>query len=133
QHGDHRVRTAIADYAPHLLKQDERTSLLVDALEHSAFYGGLTQALEQVETFHPQEVIDALFRGLLKRDGETAVHFAAMVTFLHGKAASSFDWDQRPFFLQFNTENAADRRRYFRELCERIGVNADEMLRHFDN
>jgi hypothetical protein len=78
-------------------------------------------------------VIDALFRGLLKRDGGTAVHFSAMLMFLHGKAASSFDWDHRPFFLQFNTEDPAERRRCFRELCDRIGLKPDDALRRYDS
>jgi hypothetical protein len=133
RHPDHQVRTAVADYAPHLVSDDERTASLVAALEHAELYEGLSQALDQVESFHPPRIIDALFRGLLKRDGGTAVHFAAMLTFLHGKASTAFDWDQRPFFLQFHTKNGADRRRRFRELCERINVNPDEMLRRYDH
>jgi len=133
RHPDHQVRTAVADYAPHLVSDDERTASLVAALEHAELYEGLSQALDQVESFHPPRIIDALFRGLLKRDGGTAVHFAAMLTFLHGKASTAFDWDQRPFFLQFHTENGADRRRRFLELCERINVNPDEMLRRYDH
>jgi hypothetical protein len=119
-------------HPPHLVSDDENTASLVEALEHAEFYGGLTQALDQAEGFHPPRVVDALFRGLLKREGENAVHFAAMLMFIHGKASTSFDWDQRPFFLQFHTEDRADRRRHFRELCERIDVNPDEMLRRYD-
>jgi len=132
RHPDHAIRTAVADYAPHLVSDDERTAALVAALEHAELYEGLSQALDQIESFHPSLVVDALFRGLLKREGENAVHFAAMLTFIYGKADTAFDWDQRPFFLQFHTEDHAERRRYFRELCERIGENPDEMLRRYD-
>jgi hypothetical protein len=131
RNADHQVRNAVVSYAPHLVSDRERSASLVAALEDAEIYGGLTEALDQAESFHPPEVVDALFSGLLKRDGETAVHFAAMLTFLHGKATTSFDWDQRPFFLQFNTENKTDRRRCFRELCERIGVDADKMLKRY--
>ena len=69
-------------------------------------------------------------RGLLglARDGETALHFAGMLMFLHGKAETSFDWDKRPFFLKFHTEVRVEREAAFRELCGKIGVQADEYL-----
>jgi hypothetical protein len=129
--GDHRVRTAVLEHAPHLVTEGERVASIVATLEQADFFGGLTWAIDHVETFHPPAVVDALFRGLLKREGEVAVHFAALLMFIHGKATSSFDWDQRPFFLKFNTEDAAERERLFRELCERIGADAAEMLRRY--
>jgi len=132
RHPDHQVRTAVADYAPHLVPDDERTAALVAALEGADLYEGLSQALDQIESFHPPRVVDALFRGLLKREGEAAVNFAGMLMFIHGKADTAFDWDQRPFFLQFHTTDHAERRRHFRELCEKIGVDPDEMLRRYD-
>jgi len=132
RHTDHEVRAAVINHAPHLVSDAERSASLISALRHAEIYGGLTEALDQAESFHPPEVIDALFRGLLKRDGATAVHFAAMLMFLHGKAGTSFDWDQRPFFLQFHTENNIERRRCFRELCEKIGLDADSMLKRYD-
>lgn len=131
-HSDHQVRAAVINYAPHLVSDTERSASLIAALGHAVIYGGLTEALDQVESFHPPEVIDALFRGLMKRDGETAVHFAAMLMFLHGKASTSFDWDKRPFFLEFNTEDRAERRQCFRELCKRIEADPDAMLKRYD-
>ena len=97
-------------------------------MERAEISGGLTQALLQVEEFHPPRIVDALFRGVLQRDGTTAVHFSAMLMFLHGRAASSFDWEQRPFFLKFQTEDRAQRAAAFRELCEKTGVGADRFL-----
>lgn len=126
---NHEVATAIARHAPGLVAADERTATLVAALEGAEFYGGLTQALAQVEEFHPPKIVDALFRGALVRDGGTAVHFAAMLIFLHGKAKSSFDWDQRPFFLRFNTECRPEREAVFGELCAKVGVAAGKFLR----
>ncbi len=127
-HGNHELRVAVADHAPHLVSDNARTASLVAALHGADLYGGLSQALDQVEDFHPPEVIDALFHGLLKRDGEAAVNFAGMLMYLHGKASEPFDWDQRPFFLLFHTTNMAERREHFRELCRRIGVDADALL-----
>jgi hypothetical protein len=57
--------------------------------------------------------------------GDVAMHFAAMLLFVHGKADSEFDWEHRPFLLQFNTEDPAERAPAYRELCERIGLAAE--------
>ena len=119
---DHEVRTAVHEYAPALVSDAERTASLVHALERADFYGGLTQALRQVERFHPPEIMEALLRGLRDRSGGVAVHFAAMLMYLHGKADSAFDMAQRPFFLRCATPDPAARARAIRELCDRIGV-----------
>ena len=124
---DHRLAVAVMTYAPGVMSDEERAARLVAALEGSAVYEGLTQALLLVEGFHPTPVIDALFRGLLTRDGKTAVSFAAMLMFLHGKADSAFDWAHRPFFLEFNTEDRSRREELVRELCRRIRRHPEEL------
>jgi hypothetical protein len=127
-HVDAQVRAAIVRCAPKLIANEERTLSLVKALENASLYGGLSQALDEAADFHPKEVMDSLFRGVQHRDGETAVLFAAMLMFVHGKADSAFDWDQRPLFLRFNTQNQAEREMAFAELCEKIGVSPENGL-----
>ena len=122
QSSDPAVAAAVARHAPVLVSDAERTTMLVKALEKAEAFGGLSATLDQVAEFHPPEVVLALLRGVLARDGGTAVHYAAMLMFIHGKATSAFDWQQRPFFLRFNTEDADERTAVFRELCEKIGV-----------
>lgn len=128
QNADDEIRVAVLQHAPDLVDQSERTVALVDALAGAEFGSGLTQALGEVEDFHPPAVIDALFRGALRRDGQVAVHFAAMLTYLYGKAAEPFEWEQRDFFLKFNADDRAERESCFRELCDHIGFDADELL-----
>jgi hypothetical protein len=113
---------AVLDYAPELISETERTAALVAALESSATFTGLTQALDIVEEFHPPEIIAVLLRGAREGPGENAMHFAAMLMFLHGKAKEAFDWEQRPFFLRFYT-SGPEREAVFRELCAKIGVS----------
>ncbi|MEP6762927.1 MAG: hypothetical protein ABJB66_01390 [Gemmatimonadaceae bacterium] len=132
QNGTAEVRTAITRYAPWVVSDDERTELLLDALQHAAFYGGLTSALDQVAEFHPPKIVDALFRGLFERKGEIATHYAAMLVYVHGKSDDIFDWDRRPLFLRFNDDDGAARRRAFPELCEILGVDPDEKLKSLD-
>jgi hypothetical protein len=124
QHPDPQIRLAIVRNAPELVPEAGRTASLVKAIETASLYGGLSQALDEAAEFHPTEVVEALFRGVLHRDGETAVQFAALLMFLHGKADSPFDWDQRPFFLRFNTQNLQERVAAFAELCGKIGVDS---------
>ena len=106
----------------------ERERILTEALEKSDFYGGLTQALDQVESFHTPGIIDALVRGLLIRSDSVAVNFAGMLFYIHGKAVSSFDWSHRPFFLRFSTDDHKQRRQAFIELCSMIGVDPHQYI-----
>ena len=121
-HVNAQIRAAIVRSAPQLISEDERTATLVRALENATLYEGLSQALDEAAEFHPKEVVDALFRGVQQRDGETAVLFAAMLMFVHGKAASPFDWDQRPFFLRFHTQNQAERDALITELHAKLAA-----------
>ena len=127
-HGHQEVRLAVVQRAPALVSDPEHEATLVSALERAEFYGGLRQALEEAASFHPPAVLDALFRGALRRVGGVGVHFAALLTYLHGAADEPFDWSQRPFFLRFATSSAAERETAFRELCARIRVSPDPWL-----
>jgi hypothetical protein len=128
EHRDPQIRLAVTRHAPELVADPERVGSLVKALETADLFGGLSQALDEAAEFHPKEVVDALFRGALKRDGEAAVNIAGLLLFVYGKADEPFDWAQRPFFLRFHTENQDERRAVFVELCEKVGVEASEYL-----
>lgn len=123
--GKTEIKAAVIRHAPELVCADDKDTFLIEALRTADFYGGLSQALEQIETNHPPAVVEELFRGALNRKDRVAVHFAAMLMFIHGKAPEAFDWEQRPFFLRFATDNRAEREAVFRELCAKLGVSAE--------
>ena len=125
KHPSLQVRISASRFASD--QEKGRENILIEALENAEFYGGLTQALDQIETFHPQKVIDALLRGLLDRN-EEAVNFAAMLYFIFGKADTSFDWDNRPMFLKFNTDNKTEKEKAFVEFCNILGVDSKKYL-----
>jgi hypothetical protein len=77
---------------------------------------GWVATLAEVESSHPASIVDALWRGLTTRPGDVAVHYAAMLAFLHGKAESTFDWSLRPLFLAFNTPSETERQAALAEL-----------------
>lgn len=124
------IRQEAMKYVPvEQVDPKERERLLIQSLKNDQIYTGLTQAIDEVPEFHPPAVIDALFHGALNRDGEAAVHFAALLFFLHGKAKEPFDWEHRPFFLRFHTSDRAERRAVFKELCETVGVDPKKYMR----
>jgi hypothetical protein len=125
QRGNAELRAAVLRSVPDLASLEERIAALVSAIESAEVFGGLTQALLEVEAFHPPEIVDALFRGVLQRDGAVAGEFAAMLLYLHGQAESAYDMALRPFLLRFQEE---ERVQLFRELCAKVGVNAGRYL-----
>jgi hypothetical protein len=126
--GLNEVNMAVLRYAPELVDDELKTKLIVKSLKTANFYYGLLQTLNIVEKYHPKEVIRELFHGLLKREGGVAVHYAAMLYYIYGKAETSFDWEKRPFFLKFNTKKSSDRILIFQELCNKINVDYREYL-----
>jgi hypothetical protein len=99
---------------------------VIDGLAVAEFGGGLTDAFELAVASPTPPVRDALFRACLRR--ETAVHAAAALDFLHGRSKEPFDWDRRPFYLQFNDDDPRVRRAAFRELCRTCGEDAGKYL-----
>lgn len=123
-HPNIEVRNAVMRCAPELVGDSVRTTSLVKGLETASFFGGLSETLDQVADFHPPLIVETLLRGVLRRDGTVAVHFAATLFYIHGQSPEPFDMAHRPFFLRFNTDHRKEREAAFRELCERIGVDA---------
>lgn len=123
------VRREAQKHLPEKINPSEREQRLVHALENDELLmDNLGASIDEAEAFHPPGVIDALFRGALNRP-QAGVHFAALLMYLHGKADEPFDWSQRPFFLRFNTPDRQEREAVFRELCEKVGVDAGKYLK----
>lgn len=114
------VRLAILQHAPELVSAGQRGAALVAALDTAGPFADLSSTLDEVAVFHPPEVIAVLWRGLQLREGEVAVHLAAMLFHLHGLSTEPFDWEHRDFFLRFNTQDAVEREAAIAELRRRI-------------
>jgi len=123
------VRVAVARFAPKLITEKERSQSLVNALQNTEIFSGFSNVLDEVERYHPEEVKEALIKGLLSQRGDVAVLFAAMLFYLFGQAKEPFDWKQRPFFLRFNTEYRKERVEAFQELCQKLKISAEKYLR----
>jgi hypothetical protein len=123
EQGSLEIQLAINKYAPKLIDEKKRAARLVEGLKSPRLSGGWSQALDATIHFHPPEVIAALLRETRYGSSQKAVNFAAMLMYLHGKAQEPFDMELRPFFLQFGTDDPAEREAAFLALCEQIGVN----------
>jgi len=55
-------------------------------------------------------------------DPTARVNAAALLMYLCGKAGEPFDWDQRPFFIRFASEDNQELRAAWTELRERTGI-----------
>ena len=87
----------------------DRDAAVVDGLGSALLYYGLTQALALAGEVRSPAMVAALWRATQRPEGEAAVHAAARLAFLYGKATSDFDWELRPLFLRFNTQDPAER------------------------
>jgi hypothetical protein len=65
--------------------------------------------------------MEQLRHAALHREGESAIHCAAMLLFLHGKAASIFDNAHMEFLTRFCLKAPGERAAAYEELCRRIG------------
>jgi hypothetical protein len=129
KHPDIRIRREARKHATDDADDQDRARQLIATLQSADLFSGLSQAIDEAQDFHPPQVIRTLLDGALNRDGQAAVHFAALLCYLHGKAAAPFDWSLRPFFLRFHTENPDDRIAAFNELCTLIGADASQFHR----
>jgi len=121
------VRIAVTKFAPNLVTNNQRSQSIIKALQQAEIFTGLSQTLDDVEEYHSTEVKETLIHGLLTREGEVAVLFAAMLFYLYGKANEPFDWKQRPFFLRFNTKKT-EREQAFKELCKQLNIDPEKYL-----
>lgn len=117
---DHTVKMSITQYAADLISEEERSAAIMAALREAPLIQGFHRAVQQIPDFHPREVMDELHLAVLKREGEVAMHGAALLLFLHGKASSIFASAHRTFLTRFGSKNADERMSAYRELCEII-------------
>jgi hypothetical protein len=123
------VNMAVLRFAPELVSNQVKTRVIVKALKSASFFDGFLITLNIVAEYHPEEVVRELFHGLIYREGGVAVHFAAMLFYIYGKAETIFDEEHRDFFLKFNTSILSDRKLVFKELCEKIDVDYSDYLK----
>jgi hypothetical protein len=121
-HGSPETRLYAAEQ---LAKMDETQHLeaaIIEALRNTRLFGGLSAALDMAEENPSPRIQETLLDLALKGDEEQRIHCAALALYLGGKAEEAFDWNHRPFFLQFGDKDRNVRIEAYKELCSRLGV-----------
>jgi hypothetical protein len=95
--------------------------IIADILRSGRYEDGLSLALDLAPEYATPYLREVLLECVHAGHKDVRVHAAALVLYLAGKADSPFDWNERPFFLQFGEESKAVRDRAYAELCRRIG------------
>ena len=54
------VQIAVTRFAPHIITDSERSQVLIMAIRKAEIFGGLPQALDEIEGYHPEEIKEAL-------------------------------------------------------------------------
>jgi hypothetical protein len=105
----HEVKMAITEHAADLIAAEQRTAAIIAVLREAPLLMGLHLALRQLATFHPPEIINELLQATIQREGDAAMHCAAHLLVIHGKATSAFDEPHRDFLTRFVTKDPAKR------------------------
>jgi hypothetical protein len=117
------IRLAVMERAPLYFTEEQRVDTLVTAIQTAVVFGGLTQALDMIEEFHPPAIQEAMFEALTKREGDVAYHMATSLAVIHGKISSRYDWALRPKLLEFNTSDSRARVRALLDFCLLLDID----------
>lgn len=117
------IRLAVMERAPFYFTEEQRVETLVAAIQTSVVFGGLTQALDMVEEFHPPAIQEAMFDALTRREGDVAYHMATSLAVIHGKISSRYDWTLRQKLLEFNTSDSHTRVRALLDFCLLLDID----------
>ena len=125
EHGSAEIRAAVIRFAPQSISGGQREAAIIRGIQTARAFAGLSATLDEVARFHPSPVCDALLSGALQREGDVAVHFAAMAAYVFDKTAEPFDWAHRPLFLRFGDDDINRRESAFRALCAWLEIDPE--------
>jgi hypothetical protein len=119
------VRIAATDALSkkNIIGEKEVETVLVETMPLVSTLNGLTRTLRLAEEHPTSAVKRVLLWCALHGNVDIRVHAAALIYFLYGFAASSFDWNYRPFYLRFGDQELSNRELAYNELCNKIQVD----------
>jgi hypothetical protein len=125
KHKDPDIRLRAAAALTELGEEAGLEDCIVESLKVADVSTGLSRVLALAEE-HPSDKVQAAVRAVARdgRSAEARVNAAGLALFLGGKADEPFDWNHRPFFLRFGAEDPKAVLTAYKELCQRLGMNA---------
>lgn len=95
-------------------------SIIVMTLDVTTLLNGMVRTLRFAEA-HPSPAVQSkLWSCALDGDDSIRGHAAALAHFLAGGSASAFDWNFRPIYLCFTSQDKQERHRAYLELRAKI-------------
>jgi hypothetical protein len=119
---DIRIEAARRLAARSLLTDSAIEATIVNALPTTTILDGMVKTLAFAAEHPSPSVLRALLNCSVHGNDDIRVHAAALVHFLYGGSASSFDMNFRPFYLRFASKNPQERTDAYGELCAKIGI-----------
>lgn len=103
--------------------------LILEALDRATILNGMTKTLAFARKHLSATIVRKLLWCAEHGNDDVRVHAAALVHHLFRRAKSDFDWDKRPFYLRFASNDARERHAAYLELCQDIGVDPNALER----
>jgi hypothetical protein len=125
-HADPETRLHAAEHLAEMGEPDRLESAIIQSLRTAKAMEGLSKAIDMAEEHPSPRIQETLLDLALNGDEDQRIHCAALALYLGGKAEEAFDWNHRPFFLQFGDQDRRVQIQAYKELCERLGVPPKE-------
>jgi len=122
QHGKLETRMRAAKQLLAMGEPADLNGVIIEALRKTNLSNGLSQAIDMAEMNPSPEIQETLLDLSLHGDEDQRVQCAALALYLGGQADEAFDWNHRPFLLQFGEDDRDIRLQAYEELCRRLGV-----------
>lgn len=122
---DIRIEAARRLAARSLVTDATIEATIVGALTTTTILDGMVKTLTFAAEHPTPSVLRTLLRCSVHGNDDIRAHAAALVHFLYGGSSSSFDMNFRPFYLRFASKDLAERQDAYRELCAKIGIEAE--------
>jgi hypothetical protein len=123
--GNLELRMRAAEALLELGETADLEGAIVQALRKTTLLNGLSLAIDLAEQHPSPRIEQVLLERALHGNEDQRIHCAALALYLGGKADEPFDWNHRPFFLQFIEDDRRTQVQAYRELCRRLGVTPE--------
>jgi len=122
-HPDNKIRLRVTRELAQLNEDVDSEKPIVEALAHGRMDSAFSNAIDSAPDHNTERVRRAVLACAL--DGvepEACVNAAALALFLAGLTDDPFDWDHRPFFLRFGSDDPKEVAAAHTELLGRIAT-----------
>jgi len=105
-HPDNKIRLRVTRELAQLGEDVDSEKPIIEALAHGRMDSAFSNAIDTAPEHNTERVRQAVLNCALEgAEPEARVNAAALALFLAGLTDDPFDWDHRPFFLRFGSDD----------------------------